>query len=67
MPEIACDAVAYFDPLHVDDIATVISDLLVNEELREILMIKAVKQAKKYSWDLTADLTAKVLIEASED
>ncbi|MDC1213945.1 glycosyltransferase [Rhodospirillales bacterium] len=67
MPEIACDAVAYFDPLDVDDIATVVSDLLVNEELREILMIKAVKQAKKYSWDLTADRTAKVLIEASED
>lgn len=67
MPEIAGDAVAYFDPLDVDSIATVISDLLINEELREIIMMKALKQAKKYSWDLTAEKTAKVLIESALD
>ena len=67
MPEIASDAVVYFDPLDVEDIAAVISDLLINEELREILTIKAIKQSKKYSWDLTAEKTANVLIEASQD
>lgn len=65
MPEIAGDAVAYFDPHDVSDIASVVINLLGDEDRRKELSQKALERAQMYSWKETARKTIKVLIEAS--
>lgn len=63
MPEVAGDAVMYFDPGKVDDMADVICTLLSDPEKRESLGVAARERAKIYSWTMTADATARVFHE----
>ncbi|MFH1129674.1 MAG: glycosyltransferase family 1 protein [Patescibacteria group bacterium] len=50
VPEILGDAVLYFNPLNVDDIAEKIKTALINREIREELIKKGFEQIKKYDW-----------------
>jgi len=60
LPEILGNAVLYFNPLNVDDIAEKIKNALTNRELREYLIQKGFEQVKKYSWQKMARETLEI-------
>lgn len=60
LPEVNGDAVHYFDPLSVNDMASKINDVLTDEKLRKQLIAKGYKQVKKYSWQRMAEQTLEV-------
>ncbi len=57
IPEILGDAVLYFNPLNVDDMAERIKNTLINRELREELIKKGLERIKKYDWQKMAQET----------
>jgi glycosyltransferase involved in cell wall biosynthesis len=57
LPEVAGDAALYFDPLDVDAIASAIDRLLSDSELRVRLSHAGLEQARKFSWEKTAERT----------
>lgn len=60
LPEVYGDAAHYFDPLHVDDMARAIGDVLDSKTLRQNLIDKGYRQLKKYSWQRMAKQTKAV-------
>ncbi|MBX9634870.1 MAG: glycosyltransferase family 4 protein, partial [Magnetospirillum sp.] len=66
MPEIVGDAALLFDPMDVDDMAAAILKLLDDGALRAALSERAVRRAADFSWRRTAEMTADVLVEASQ-
>lgn len=66
-PEIYGEAAHYFDPLDVQDMATKISDVLDDPELRKKLIERGHKQAAKYSWQRMAEQTLAVYEKALKD
>lgn len=60
LPEINGDAVHYFDPLDVNDMAKKINDVLTDENLRKDLIKKGSIQVKKYSWERMATQTLEI-------
>lgn len=60
MPEICGDAVAYFNPFDVDDMAATISRCLNDELLRANLKCKMRDNLGKYSWTIGAENTIAV-------
>jgi glycosyltransferase involved in cell wall biosynthesis len=57
LPEIYGDSAHYFDPLDINDMATKISDVIKNKNLRNELIAKGKKQVAKYSWQRMAEQT----------
>jgi glycosyltransferase involved in cell wall biosynthesis len=57
LPEVAGDAALLFDPHDEAAIATAISRLLDDEQLRERLRALGVEQAQRFTWERTAQLT----------
>jgi glycosyltransferase involved in cell wall biosynthesis len=57
LPEIAGDAVQYFDPLDTSTIAEAIERLLTDQELRSALREAGLSHAAGFSWDATARAT----------
>jgi glycosyltransferase involved in cell wall biosynthesis len=55
LPEIAGDAVAYFDPHSPGSIARAIGQLLENEALRKKLVEKGRARVKEFTWTKTAE------------
>jgi len=51
LPEIYEDAALYFDPLDATSIATALSKVLSDSELRSKLIEKGFAQSKKFSWN----------------
>jgi glycosyltransferase involved in cell wall biosynthesis len=60
LPEVYGDAAYYFNPLDTNDMATKISDVLDNDELRKSLIDQGSEQVKKYSWDRMTKQTLEV-------
>lgn len=60
LPEVNGDAVHYFDPLDINDMARKINDILTDEKLRSDLIKKGYSQVKKYSWQRMAEQTLEV-------
>jgi glycosyltransferase involved in cell wall biosynthesis len=56
MPEICGDAALLVDPMNVTDISDALGMLDVSPGLYETLCAKGPVQARKYSWDICADL-----------
>lgn len=56
MPEIAGEGAIYVNPYDVNSICDAMIELYSNPSLRESLIKKGQEQAKKYSWDKTAEL-----------
>ena len=56
IPEICGDAALFVNPESIEDIADKMMALYKDEKLRNELIAKGYVQAKKYSWDITADL-----------
>ena len=57
LPEVAGDAVLYFDPTDARAIAAAIDRLLQDSALRDRLRIAGPEQARKFSWQRTAEAT----------
>jgi glycosyltransferase involved in cell wall biosynthesis len=66
LPEVYEDAVHYFDPLDIDDMAAKINDVLTSEKLRTQLLARSKQLTKKYSWKKTAEETLAVYKEVLE-
>lgn len=49
--EVGGDAIFYFDADNVNSIASAIIEIMDNEKLKNDLIVKGYKQAKKYSWE----------------
>jgi glycosyltransferase involved in cell wall biosynthesis len=64
LPEISGNALAYFDPLSVEDMATSMETLLRDSELRSRVSEKGINRAHEFSWERCARETLDVLIKA---
>lgn len=60
MPEIAGGAAVFVDPMREDEIRKAIREVLSDEGLQKELVVKGVKRAKEFSWERSADQTAKL-------
>jgi glycosyltransferase involved in cell wall biosynthesis len=60
LPEVYGEAVEYFDPMDVDDMASAIKRVINNETLRKKLIAAGYKQAAKYSWERMTKQTLQV-------
>ena len=60
LPEIGADAVHYFDPMNVSEMAGVIGRYLKNKPLRLEMAERGIKQAQKFSWQKAADATLQI-------
>jgi glycosyltransferase involved in cell wall biosynthesis len=57
MPEVGGDAVLYFDPARVDEIAAAVSRLLVDRELAMQLASRGRERQRSFTWRRTAEGT----------
>jgi len=54
LPEVCGDAAYYVDPYSIEDIANGIYKVLVDENLRENLILRGIERVKLFSWETTA-------------
>ena len=57
MPEVGGDAVEYFDGYQTESLIKVLQKVLDSQKLQKELSEKGLKQAKKFSWEKTAEKT----------
>ncbi len=57
MPEVYGDAAHYFNPRKPTDLARAVTEIMEDDELRELLIKKGHEQLKKYSWRRMAEET----------
>jgi len=60
LPEVGGDAAIYFDPYSIDNIRSVIDNVLTSPTLQKELALKGWEQVKKFSWDRCVSETANV-------
>jgi len=60
LPEVVGDAAITVDPCDVDALTNAMREVLTNDGLREAMIEKGLAQAKKFSWDKTAEKTLEV-------
>lgn len=65
LPEVAGDAAVLVDPGDVEAIATALSELVADDDLRAVLSAAGVARAARFTWEATARATAAVLREAA--
>lgn len=58
MPEIAGDCAAYFDPLSVDNMQTVIEEVVQSENSCQLLRSRGYEREKLFSWEQCVEKTA---------
>ncbi len=63
LPEVVGNGAIMIDPYNVDEIAFAIRKVLEDKDLRNDLIKKGLKQAKKFSWDKTAQEVLKIFKE----
>lgn len=64
MPEVAGKGAILVDPFCVESISKALKRLLGDNELRQALSAKAIKNVRKYSWEKTAEQTLNAFKEA---
>ena len=64
LPEISGNALVYFDPLSVEDMATSMEMVLRDSQLRRRLSEKGIDRAREFTWESCARQTLDVLIKA---
>lgn len=65
MPEVVGDAAILFDPFSIQDVAEKIIQVLQDDALRSDMEVRSKARAQLFSWENTAALTARVLVNAS--
>jgi alpha-1,3-rhamnosyl/mannosyltransferase len=66
LPEISGNALAYFDPFCVEEIADCIQTVLRSSELRRRLIEKGIDRARQFTWEQCASQTLDVLMKAGQ-
>jgi glycosyltransferase involved in cell wall biosynthesis len=66
LPEISGNALAYFDPLSVEDIAACLQTALRDSDLRLRLRQNGMNRAREFTWDRCARQTLDVLMKAGQ-
>jgi glycosyltransferase involved in cell wall biosynthesis len=66
LPEVAGDAAVLVDPTDVDAIASALTELLLDEDLRAVLSAAGVARAALFTWEATARATADVVHATSD-
>jgi len=61
IPEVCGDAVLYFDPFNIHDIAEKILNLITDVSLKDKLIKRSKNHVKKYTWDKTAFQTSNII------
>ncbi len=64
LPEISGNALVYFDPLSVEDMAASMEMVLRDSQLRRRLSEKGIDRAREFTWESCARQTLDVLIKA---
>jgi len=64
MPEVLQDAAIYFNPYNIDEMATRISQVLHNQDLRKNLREKGRENVNRFSWHACAKQTIKLYADA---
>jgi glycosyltransferase involved in cell wall biosynthesis len=64
LPEISGNALLYFDPLSVEDIASCMHSVLVSRQLGQRLRQQGIARAREFSWERCAQETLEVLMSA---
>jgi glycosyltransferase involved in cell wall biosynthesis len=67
LPEVAGDAAVLVDPDDIDAIATALSQLVADDDLRAVLSAAGVARAAHFTWEATARATARVLRDAASE
>ena len=60
LPEVVGDAAIMVDPYDVDALTNAMREVLTNNGLRKVMVEEGLKQAKKFSWEKTAQETQAV-------
>ena len=60
LPEVVGDAAIMVDPYDVDALAKAMREVLTNAGLRKTMIERGLAQAKKFSWEKTAEETLEV-------
>jgi len=63
LPEVVGDGAIMVDPSNVNELVFAVKEILENKSLREDLIKKGLKQAKKFDWDRTAKEVLKIFRE----
>ncbi len=66
IPEVCGEAVQYFDPHNIDDMAEKIINVLIDENLQKKLIKKGQQQVAQFSWDKAAEETLKIYLSSLE-
>jgi glycosyltransferase involved in cell wall biosynthesis len=66
MPEVVCDAGLLVDPYNVEEIAEALRKVLLDDALREQLIVRGLQRATKFRWEDTARQTLSVYQEVAE-
>jgi glycosyltransferase involved in cell wall biosynthesis len=66
LPEISGNALAYFDPLSVEEMAACMHAVLHDSELRQRLRQNGIARARKFSWERCARQTLDVLMKVGQ-
>ena len=64
LPEISGNALAYFDPLSIEDMASCMRSVLVDTQLSQQLRQRGIARAREFSWERCARETLTVLMRA---
>jgi glycosyltransferase involved in cell wall biosynthesis len=66
LPEISGNALAYFDPLSVEDIAACVHAVLRDSDLNRRLRQKGIDRAREFTWERCGRGTLKVLMKVGQ-
>jgi glycosyltransferase involved in cell wall biosynthesis len=61
LPEVAGEAALMVDPYNINDIARALTEILTDDNLRKKLIARGLEQAKKFSWQKTAEEYLEIL------
>jgi len=64
LPEVCGDAAIYFDPASVDQLAAAMRRIASDQALRAQVRERGLRQARRFSWDTTAELAGRELAHA---
>lgn len=66
LPEISGNALAYFDPLSIEDMAACMQKVLRDSDLSLHLRHRGIERARKFTWERCAHQTLDVLMKAAQ-
>jgi glycosyltransferase involved in cell wall biosynthesis len=66
LPEISGNALAYFDPLSVEDIAACLQKVLRDSDLRQFVRQQGINRAREFTWERCARQTLAVLMKIGQ-